>query len=67
MQARFDAQDDATCRGYGAQKGADIYAQCRMQLSTNRQAAAAQGDAAAAQAGAAMTAARNLIWFGLTV
>jgi hypothetical protein len=40
-----------------ARCGADIYAQCRMQLSTNRQAAAAQDDAAGARAGAAITAA----------
>jgi hypothetical protein len=30
LNADLAANDDATCRGYGAKPGTDIYVQCRM-------------------------------------
>lgn len=47
-KARNDAQDDQTCRGYGAKPGTDIYIQCRMQRQQTRDA----GDNAIAAAAA---------------
>ena len=32
------AQDDATCRGYGAEAGSEVYVQCRMTQVSQRQA-----------------------------
>jgi hypothetical protein len=36
--ARHAAQDDATCQGYGAKPGSDLYVQCRMSADNNRSA-----------------------------
>jgi hypothetical protein len=31
------AQDDATCRNYGAKRGTELYTVCRMQIEAHRQ------------------------------
>ena len=38
QQRQIDAQDDATCRGYGAAPGSEAYVACRMNLANNRTA-----------------------------
>ena len=43
------AADDATCKSYGLQFGTQQYAECRMRLTDQRQAAQAAADAALLQ------------------
>jgi hypothetical protein len=47
------AQDDATCRSYGASPGSAVYVQCRMNISNQRAAAERQEDANQAALGSA--------------
>jgi hypothetical protein len=67
IRARLNAEDDATCRGYGTTPGSDNYVACRMNIANNRQRAdemqaiadqaQANRDAAMAAQGAAIGAA----------
>jgi hypothetical protein len=55
QQAALNAQDESTCRSYGAQKGTDQYFNCRMMLNTQRnQAALAQQQMTVQQSNAMM-------------
>jgi hypothetical protein len=46
--AAREAVDDATCQGYGAKPGTDIYVQCRVALTQARATRAAGDETAAA-------------------
>lgn len=36
-QAAIEQAEDATCRGYGTQRGSEAYVACRINLANNRQ------------------------------
>lgn len=40
---RLDAEDDASCRSYGAAKGTDAYVNCRVELESARRTSATAG------------------------
>jgi hypothetical protein len=48
-EARFAAKDDARCQSFGFTHGTDAYANCRMKLWADRNAAQQAAIAAAAQ------------------
>jgi hypothetical protein len=65
IRARLNAEDDATCRGYGTTPGSDNYVACRMNIANNGQqvrnrchcgSGQANRDAAMAAQGAAIGA-----------
>lgn len=62
QQAALNAEDDNTCRSYGAQPGSDQYINCRMMLSAQRnQTALAQQQMAIEQQSATLNTAAALI------
>lgn len=61
LVARWNAEDDAKCKSYGAVPGSDAYVHCRTQLDASRsQAALAEDAQIQAQGNALQQAGRSL-------